>query len=86
MNVIGTTKVTYSAKERAAVSASYDPDLKMTRLVTTMGDSTLETWLPTHQLADLLASCFESAASDPYSIGYDTWAARNPRLSHVGAK
>lgn len=90
MNIIGTTQVTYSAKERATVSATYDTTLKMTRLVTTMGDSTLETWVPTHQLADLLADCFESAASDTSSIGYDTWAARQPqlntRLAHVGTK
>ncbi len=81
MNVMGSTKVTYSAKERAAVSAAYDPALQMTRLVTTMGDSTIETWLPTHQLADLLASCFDAAASDTSSIGYDTWAARQPQLN-----
>lgn len=90
MNVVGTTVLKVEEKQQAYVSAVYDKDLKMTILKTISGGITLETWLPTHKLADLLAAAFDAAASDPASIGYDTWVARNNetnhRLAHVSVK
>lgn len=90
MKALGNSSITVAAKGRAVVSAEYDPAVKMTRLTTEVGETRLETWLPTHQLAELLATAFNAAASDETSIGFDTWHAKqpNPRLAHLlaGAK
>ena len=84
MKALGNSSVTVKSTGRSSLSAVYDHDMQMTLLTTTCGETRLETYLPTHQLAEILAQAFDAAASDPSSIGFDTWAGtNNPRLSHI---
>lgn len=81
--------ITHRAKGQYSVTVAYDPEIQLTRLQVRDLDglTDISVNLPTHKLARILADAFEAAASDPHSIGHDTWTKDGnlpPRLSHLG--
>lgn len=81
--------ITHRAKGQFSITVAYDADLQLSvlRVRDMDGLTDISVNLPTHKLARLLADAFEAAASDPNSIGHDTWTKEGnlpPRLSHLG--
>lgn len=90
MNVTTRGELTHHTRGQYALSVDYDAELQMARLRVRDLDGTtdLTVNVPTHKLARPLADAFDAAASDPNSIGYDTWRKEGnlpPRLQHLGA-
>ena len=71
MFVFGTAEV--RANGRHNIKVFYDKEMQMSCVEVGDEQIKLKVFLPTHKLSKLLSDAFEAQASDPHSIGQNSW-------------